>query len=126
MEYSKFIQPKTVKFGDRTYTISRIPAVEAIPICNAVAEAIAQNGIMGVIMLPVAMDRKILSYTASLSGTVNIVPDTDQLLNDIFTQDVGDIKRLVAAMVKENFGFLTSGDLLRELAEQTEATGSGS
>lgn len=125
MLFEKFIEPKQMKIGEHTYTISQIPAVDALGICNAVSDAVAKNGLIGITMLPIATDRKILSYTA-LSDMVNIVPETDQLFNDIFKGGIGDAKRLVVEMVKYNFGFLTSGDLLNALVEMPEATDSAS
>ena len=124
MNFEKFIQPKQVKIGDRDFTISMIPALDALPIHNAVAKAIADNGLLGITMLPVAVDRQILGYVAVSEGGVHIVPDTDRLFNDIFKGRISDAKELVIMMVKENFGFLITGDLLDKLVDRQEATDS--
>ena len=52
------------------------------------------------------------------------MPDTDRLFNDIFKGRISDAKELVIMMVKENFGFLITGDLLDKLVDRQEATDS--
>ena len=125
MQFDKFISPKKIKVGNRDFTISQIPAVDALDICNEVMASITKNGIIGITMLPSSVDRKILCYTA-LNETADIVPDTDLLFGQIFSGHIDDVKKLVIAMVKENFGFLTSGALLGDLAEMTGAVDSAS
>lgn len=122
MNFDKFIRPKQIKVGGRDFTISLIPAVDALPIANVVSKAISDNGLLGITMLPVDVDRRILGYTALSEGGVNIVPDTDQLFNDIFKGKLGDAKEIVVQMVKENFGFLITGDLLDKLLDSQAAT----
>lgn len=126
MNFEKFTQPKTVEIGGRKFTISQIPAIDALRIHNAVAKAIHDEGLMGITMLPPIVDREILSYTALSDNGINIVPDTEQLFNDIFKCRIGDAKELVVLMVRENFGFLISGDLLDKLVDREEATDSAS
>jgi len=124
MNFEKFIQPKQIQVGGRTFTISQIPALDALAMYSIVAKAVADNGLLGITMLPVSADRQILNYTALSEGGVNVVPNTDALFNDIFKGNVGDAKELVVAMVKENFDFLITGDLLDKLVARQEATDS--
>lgn len=132
MNIDKFIEPKTVKIGkagsEREYIISLIPAVDALEIHNVISEFIAKNGLIGITMLPVPVKRRIISYTAFVSNNVKIVPETDQLINDIFGRGhISEFEELVILMAKENFDFLITGDLLEKLSDgQTEATDSAS
>lgn len=126
MEYEKFINPKVIKIGEREFAVSSIPAIDALPIYNVVSKAVADSGLIGLTMLPPECDKRLLGYTALLEGGMKIVPNTDTLINDIFKGSIGDIKKLVLEVVKENFSFLTSGDLLDALAGLGEATASGS
>lgn len=126
MNYEKFIQPKNIKIGEREFAISMIPAIDALGIHNIIAKAIADNGLLGITMLPANIDRQLLGYTALLDGDMKLVPSTDTLVNDMFKGNVGDIKALVIEMVKYNFGFLMGGDLLDKLVDREEATDSAS
>lgn len=126
MQYEKFIQPRSIEIDGKEFVISKIPAVDAIPIHNIIAKSIVDNGIIGITMLPFEIDKQLLGYCALISGDLKIVPNTDTLINDVFKGNVGTIKALVIELVKENFGFLTSGDLLSRLSALGEATESAS
>lgn len=126
MDPDKFISPKEVTINGRQFTISQIPAIPALRLCNEVTKAIAKDGIIGITMLPEQIDREILSYVAVGEGGMKISPDTDRLFSDIFKEKIADAKELVVMMVEENFGFLIRGDLLGKLASLAEATGSDS
>jgi len=124
MTYDKFIQPKEIEIGGRKFTVSKIPAMDALTIYGSVAKSITENGLLGITMLPQSVEKSILGYTALSDNGINIIPNTDVLINDIFKGDVGDLKKLVVHMVKENFSFLIGGDLLNLLADKVEATDS--
>lgn len=126
MKADKFIQPKDVKIGERTFIVSKIPAIDALPIHNVVAKAIVDNGLLGITMLPPVTDLAILRYTAVRDA--NDRPeslDSDIAVSVNFESGIEDMKALVIEMVKENFGFLITGDLLGKfplpVAEATES-----
>lgn len=126
MDIDKFIEPREVEINGRAFITSDIPALASLDICNAVTKAIADNGLIGIAMLPAQTDRAILRYTALNESGVRLCPDTDQLFSDIFKGHMGDAKTLVAEMVKRNYGFLIHGDLLERLADLQGATVSDS
>ena len=126
MDYSKFIEPKTIDINGRTFVVSKIPAIDALRIHNDVCKAISDSGLIGMTMLPFDVEKSILNYTALDSDGVKICPNTDQLINDVFKGKIQDLKELVIAMVRENFDFLMTGTLLEKLVAQEGAMGSDS
>ena len=51
MNADKFIKSREVLVNEKTFIVSKIPAMDAIPIYNEVAKSVAENGILGITML---------------------------------------------------------------------------
>lgn len=127
MNYEKFIQPKEVGIGNRTFAVSKIPALEAQPLYNVISKSVSDNGVLGITMLPITIVKQILGYTALYdSDGIWLSLSTESIINDVFKDDFGDLQQLLMAMVKENFYFFVSGRLLDKLVEEEVATESGS
>ena len=103
--------------------MSKIPAMDAIPIYNEVAKSVSDNGILGITMLPQKTVREIVSFTALIDDDgISLVPNTEQVFNSIFSEDFGSLQTLVISMVKENFDFFVNGKLLEQLAVSPKET----
>lgn len=128
MQYEKFIQPKEIGIGDRTFAISKIPALEAQPLYNVISKSVTDNGLVGITMLPAPIVEQILGYTALFGDDkIWLTLSNKSIINEVFQKDFGELQELVVAMVKENFDFFVSGRLLDKLVEGEEvATESGS
>lgn len=124
MNYEKFIQPREVGIGDRTFAVSKIPALTAQQIYSVVSKSVSDNGIVGITSLPPQTVRQILGYTALYTDDSWIAMETEAIINDTFKDDFGDMQELVIEMVKENFGFFVSGKLLEKLVELETETDS--
>ena len=123
MNADKFIKSREVLVNGKTFLVSKIPAIDAIPIYNEVAKSVAENGILGITMLPSKTIRDMMSYTALVDEDgISIVPNTESVFNSIFSEDFGSLQTLVVEMVKENFDFFVSGNLLEKLVDKTKAT----
>lgn len=123
MNTDKFIKSREVLINEKTFIVSKIPAMDAIPIYNEVAKSVAENGILGITMLPSKTIRDMMSYTALVDEDgISIVPNTESVFNSIFSEDFGSLQTLVVEMVKENFDFFVSGNLLEKLVDKTKAT----
>ena len=123
MNTDKFIKSREVLINEKTFIVSKIPAMDAIPIYNEVAKSVAENGILGITMLPSKTIRDMMSYTALVDEDgLSIVPNTESVFNSIFSEDFGSLQTLVVEMVKENFDFFVSGNLLEKLVDKTKAT----
>lgn len=128
MDYGKFISAKEVEIGGRKFAISQIPSVESVnSVYPAVAKSIQANGILGLTMLDFGVIRTILKYTAIRldSGDWHSL-DIDTRISDTFDGKFRDLQTLVVAMVKENYGFLTDGNLHEVLGLQEADQVSGS
>ena len=125
MEYEKFIQPKEVEIGGRKFAISKIPAIQAQAIYSAIAKSVKENGLLGMTMLSVDAVRSIMSFAAVKRGEAWFCLGNDEILNDTFKDDFGDLQKLLVAVEKHTYDFFVSGDLLDELAA-AEATDSAS
>lgn len=116
MLYKDFIRPTTIEIGEREFAISKIPALDAQEeIYPAVSKSVLDNGAIGLTMLPRKIVVKILSYTAvrdESGGWYEL--DIESRINKTFT-DLGVMHQLIAAMIKENFGFFFDGSLLKAL-----------
>ncbi len=122
MNADKFIQPRDVKIGERRFVVSKIPATDALAIHNIVAKSVIEHGVLGITMLPPATDLDILRYTAIRDDDDSVRSlDSDAAVNVNFKGDVQGLKELVIEMVKENFGFLITGDLLGKFPLPKEA-----
>lgn len=129
MKYEKFILPREVTIGERTFAVSKIPAFPtAQQVYSAVGKSVSDNGPLGFSMLPSATIKTILEYTALHSDGSWIPLDTEAIANEVFRDSFGDMQSLVLEMIKENFGFFVSGRLLDELEglEPKAETESGS
>ena len=119
MNYEKFIQRKEVQIGDKTFCISKIPAIEATAIYPSIAKLYSDFGLIGLTMFDVELTKRILSYTAAFNNDAWEVLDLESRITQSLP-DQNDLKKLVMMMVKENWGFLTDGSLrdLLGLAEE--------
>ena len=123
MNYEKFIQPKEITVGDRTFAISKIPAMEAMSIYSELAKAVSANGALGMTMLPSSVNKQILGYVALHDkDDIWVSLSTDSIINEIFRDDFGDLQQVIIEMVEENFGFFVSGKLLDKLVHRTLET----
>ena len=122
MQYEKFIQPKEIGSGNRTFAISRVPSLEAQPLYNVIAKSVSDNGLIGITMLPGPIVEQILGYTALFGDDkIWLTLSNKSIINEVFQNDFGELQQLVVAMVKENFDFFVSGKLLDQLVEGEEA-----
>ena len=122
MQYEKFIQPKEIGIGNRTFAISRVPSLEAQPLYNVIAKSVSDNGLIGITMLPGPIVEQILGYTALFGDDkIWLTLSNKSIINEVFQNDFGELQQLVVAMVKENFDFFVSGKLLDQLVEGEEA-----
>ena len=123
MDYSKFIKPRDLEVGGKTYAISQIPAIESQEIYREVAKCVKEFGPIGMTMLPAGALRAILSYVAIRVNDSWFPLDTESRV-DSYIADKADMNRIVVAMIKENWSFLTDGNLLDVLglveAEESE------
>ena len=123
MDYSKFIKPRDLEVGGKTYAISQIPAIESQEIYREVAKCAKEFGLLGMTMLPAGALRAILSYVAARLNDSWFPLDTESRIDSYIT-DKADMNRIVVAMIKENWSFLTDGNLLDVLglgeAEESE------
>ena len=128
MDYNKFIGAKEIEIGGRKFAVSRIPALEAQTyVYPAVAKCVQLNGLLGTTMLDTAVVREILKYTAVRQDDGSFLElDIDTRINDTFSKNFEDMARLVVAMIRENFGFLTDGNLHEVLGIVEAETGSDS
>ena len=128
MDYNKFIGAKEIEIGGRKFAVSRIPALEAqTSVYPAVAKCVQLNGLLGTTMLDTAVVREILKYTAVRQDDGSFLElDIDTRINDTFSKNFEDMARLVVAMIRENFGFLTDGNLHEVLGIVEAETGSDS
>ena len=124
MNYEKFIQPREFGIGDRTFAVSKIPALTAQQIYSVVSKSVSDNGIVGITSLPPQTVRQILGYTALFENDSWISMETESIINDTLKDDFGDMQTLVIEMIKENFGFFVSGKLLEKLVELETETDS--
>ena len=123
MNTEKFIKAKEISINNRTFVVSKIPAIDAIPIYNEVAKSVSDNGILGITMLPQKTVREIVSFTALIDDDgISLVPNTEHVFNSIFSEDFGSLQTLVISMVKENFDFFVNGKLLEQLAVSPKET----
>ena len=123
MNTEKFIKAKEISIDNRTFVVSKIPAMDAIPIYNEVAKSVSDNGILGITMLPQKTVREIVSFTALIDDDgISLVPNTEHVFNSIFSEDFESLQTLVISMVKENFDFFVNGKLLEQLAVSTKET----
>lgn len=123
MNYDRFIEPKTIRIGDRKFTISKIPALKAQVIYTAVAKSVSENGSLGLTMLSPNTVKDILNYVAVYDedNNFNNVLDNEDTIGVVFNKSMGDMVTVVVRMIHENFGFLTDGNLLALLEAPGEA-----
>lgn len=119
MNYEKFIQKKEVQIGDKTFCISKIPAIEATAIYPSIAKYYSDYGLIGLTMFDVELTKKILSYAAAYNNGAWEVLELETTISTSLP-DQSTLKKLVMLMVKENWGFLVDGSL-RELLGLAEA-----
>lgn len=111
-----FIDPKEVTIGDRVFTISKIPAIQAQKIYGKILDVVREKGDIGVTALPIDVGMELLKYTALHDKDGGKMPlDTTDRINNTFV-NLFDMIELQTIMVKENFGFFFDGSLLKVLA----------
>lgn len=128
MNYDKFIGAKEIEIGGRKFAISRIPAIAAqTSVYPVVAKSVQMHGVLGITMLDSQTVREILKYTAvRLDDGSWLELDIDTRIDDTFTNSFKELVKLVVSMVRENFGFLTDGNLHEVLGIVGAETGSDS
>jgi hypothetical protein len=111
-----FIEPKEVVIGDRTFTVSKIPAIQAQRIYGKIIDVVQEKGDIGITALPLDVGAELLKYTAVHDANGKMPLDTNDKINSTFV-NLFDLIELQTIMVKENFGFFFDGSLLKVLAE---------
>ena len=112
MDYSKFIQPRDVKIGKREFSVSKIPAIPAIPIRNEVVRLVREYGLLGLSMADVELTKSLLQYTAVRNENNDwLVLDSASRIDSTFEGSNGDLLSLTVEMIRENFGFFVDGSL---------------
>ena len=110
MEYSQMIRPREVQIDGKTFCVSKIPALYAIPIRNSITAILKDNGSLGIAMFGERLTRDLLQYCA-YNDNGNWEPFiTDKRINAAFEDDA-TLLRLTTERVKENFGFFLDGRL---------------
>lgn len=125
MNFNDFIQKKEVQIGNKTYCISKIPAIQATQIYPKIAKYYSDHGVIGLTMFDIALTKELLSYAAAYNNGAWEVLDLDSIINASFDSQF-DMKKLVSIIVKENWGFLTDGNLLELLGIEEVEAGSDS
>lgn len=125
MNFNDFIQKKEVQIGNKTYCISKIPAISATQIYPKIAKYYSDHGVIGLTMFDIALTKELLSYAAAYNNGAWEVLDLDSTINASFESQF-DMKKLVSVIVKENWGFLMDGSLLDLLGVAEAETESGS
>lgn len=115
MNYANFLEPKTIKIGERNFTISKIPALQAQELYTKIMRETDGFGNLGFTMLSRDTVLSITSYVAvETANGEHVVLDLATLLNTHFP-NLQDLHDLIFAMLKENFGFLFDGHLQKQL-----------
>lgn len=115
MKYENFISPKTVMIGNREFTISKIPAVQAQEVYTKILKETDGFGNLGFTMLSKDTILMLTSYTAVQNDAgEKVVLDIAVSLNS-YCPNLQDLHDLIFAMVRENFGFLFDGHLQKQL-----------
>lgn len=125
MDYERFIQPKDMEIGGHKFAISKIPAVTAQAIYPSIAKSVKEHGLLGMTMLPVETVRNLMSFAAVKNGEIWLSLGNDEILDDTFKDNFGDLQKLLVAVERYTYDFFVSGNLLEELAPE-EATDSAS
>lgn len=125
MNFNDFIQKKEVQIGDKTFCISKIPAIQATQIYPRIAKYYKDHGVMGLTMFDLALTKELLSYTAAYNNGKWEVLELDQIINASF-ESVFQMKKLVSILIKDNLGFLMDGSLLDLLGMAEVEMGSDS
>ena len=103
----------------------RVVGVIGVIVSNQFPCLVNENGFLGMTMLSVDAVRNIMSFAAVKRGDAWFCLGNDEILNDTFKDDFGDLQKLLVAVEKHTYDFFVSGDLLDELAA-AEATDSAS
>lgn len=125
MNFNDFIQKKEVQIGNKTYCISKIPAISATQIYPKIAKYYSDHGVIGLTMFDIALTKELLSYAAAYNNGAWEVLDLDSIINASFESQF-DMKKLISIIVKENWGFLLDGHLLELLGIEEAEAGSDS
>lgn len=125
MKYENFISPKTVKIGDREFTVSKIPAIQAQEVYTRIMKETDGFGNLGFTMLSKETILMLTSYTAVENDVgEKVVLDIAVSLNS-FCPNLQDLHDLIFAMLKENFGFLFDGHLQEQLESLNDSSSAG-
>lgn len=120
MEYEKFIQPKEIVLGENKFAISKIPALMAQSIYPSIAKLVSDNGLLGLTMISVDTMRSLMAFVAVKNGEHWFTLGNDELLNNTFKDDFGDLQKLSIEVIKYTYDFFVSGNLLDALAQTAE------
>lgn len=119
MEPKKFIEPKLVKIGDKTFVISKIPAVQAQQVYGAIMKECKDDGDIAMTYLSEKTGLALLEYAAyDAAGEGNkdawLPLDKANAINT-YCSNIENIIELQAAMIRYNFSFLFDGNLQKVL-----------
>lgn len=119
MELKKFIEPKPIKIGDKSFFISKIPAIQAQQIYGAIMKECKEDGDIAMTYLSEETGLSLLAYAAydqTGEGDSNYLVQLNASgAIDTYCRDLTTLIELEAAMIRYNFGFLFDGSLLRVL-----------
>ena len=119
MDPKKFLEPKTVKFGDSQFVISKIPAIQAQQIYGALMKECKDEGDIAMTYLSEDTGKSLLGYAAfdrdEDGNTDKLVPLETQEAINAYCGNVVTLINLEAAMIRYNFGFLFDGSLQKVL-----------
>ena len=122
MEYDRLIEPKEIQIKGKTYAVSKIPAIDSISIYSGICKAFADNGPLGLTMLPRECIQRIMQYVAMKDGNIWITFDGQVILNQAFTKDFDVLQSIILQMVRYNYSFLIDGGLEAILKDSLTAT----
>ena len=120
MKYEQLQHPKEIEVSSKTFAVSKIPAMEAMPIYEQICEIYSKRGVLGLSALPIEITKVLLHYVCVMENGEWEELDTEKRIN-MFFQDHTTLIKVRMAILKENFGFLTDGSLLDLLGVQAEA-----
>ena len=121
MYVEQFLDAKEVTVGDKTYKISRIPALKAHGIYSRIVRSVGDLGKLGMTMLPEDITRELFGFCAAKNEAGGwTVLDTEDSINTYLPRLI-DLIALQLKMVEENFGFFEDGRLITLLGLPAES-----
>lgn len=115
MFVDQFLDAKDIAVGEKTYRISRIPALDAQSVYADIIRTTGDYGDLGMTMLPEQLAMRLLKYCAVKNEAGDwIVLDTRDVVNSYLTKTI-DLISLQMEMINHNFSFFKDGSLTRLL-----------